>query len=394
MRLINVHTFDMENGHEPDKVKYAILSHKWFESEISFQDFKNLKDAEKANMKRPHEFLQQNQHMGIGKIAWSASIAREQLLNYIWIDTCCIDKTSSAELSESINSMWKWYRGAAECYAYLPDVTWQDNRSAREELKTSVLFTRGWTLQELLAPRVVGFYDRNWNYKATKTDLASDIEYATNISPKYLGGDLQGASIATKMSWAANRTTTKPEDKAYCLLGIFGVNMDLRYGEDEQAFIRLQKELVTNYRDESIFAWTNPNPRIDVCGLLAPEPACFAKSGGITHLSRKAKQRPPIVWSPAGIQIAVPVFFWDIQNGRDWNNLAVKKWRNLDVTLNCWRIGESKSKDTITIHLTKTKEKGWQRTQCGELSLTRDLGVLKCYDVFGNPKLRVLTVEQ
>lgn len=75
MRLINVHTFDMENGHEPDEVRYSILSHRWFEPEISFQDFQNLKDVEKANMKRPHEFLQQNQHMGIAKIAWSASVA-------------------------------------------------------------------------------------------------------------------------------------------------------------------------------------------------------------------------------------------------------------------------------------------------------------------------------
>ncbi|KAI4230128.1 MAG: hypothetical protein L6R36_000241 [Xanthoria steineri] len=394
MRLINVHTFDMENGHEPDGVKYAILSHKWFESEISFQDFQNLKDVEKANMKRPHESLQQNQHMGIGKIAWSASIARKQGLNYIWIDTCCIDKTSSAELSESINSMWKWYRLAVECYAYLPDVDRQDIGSAKEELEDSVWFKRGWTLQELLAPPVVRFYDRHWKSMATKADMASDISSITKISPEYLGGDLRGASIATKMSWVAKRTTTKLEDIAYCLLGIFGLNMDLRYGEGNQAFIRLQKELVENCRDESIFAWTNPDPRINVCGLLAPEPACFAESGDITHLSKKAKQRPSIVWSSAGIRIAVPVFFWDLQNGRDWNNLAVATWRNLDVTLNCWRIGESKSKDTVTIHLKKTKEKGWQRNRCGELSLTRDRGVLKCYDVFGNPKLRVLTVEQ
>lgn len=196
------------------------------------------------------------------------------------------------------------------------------------------------------------------------------------------------------MSWAANRTTKKPEDIAYCLLGIFGINMDLRYGEDKQAFIRLQKELITNYRDESTFAWTSPDPRITLRGLLAPEPAFFAESGNITHLSRKAKQRPPIILSPEAIQIAVPVFLWEPQEGRDLNNSVVLTWRNLNVALNCWRISANNFRDTVTIHLTKTKNKGWQRNRCGELSLARDLGNLGCYDVFGNPKLRLLNVKQ
>ena len=153
--------------------------------------------------------------------------------------------------------MFKWYRLAVECYAYLPDVTWESEEVSINQFRESVWFTRGWTLQELLAPKKVRFYDKDWRYFRTKAELAGEITSVTSIDLRYLGGDFTNASIATKMSWASKRQTGRPEDLAYCLLGIFDVDMEVRYGEGEyKAFIRLQKELIVNSNDESLFAWT------------------------------------------------------------------------------------------------------------------------------------------
>ena len=164
--------------------------------------------------------------------------------------------------------MFKWYRLAVECYAYLPDVTWEREEISITQFRKSVWFTRGWTLQELLAPKKVRFYDKDWRYFHTKRELASEITSVTNIDLKYLGGDFTNASIATKMSWASRRRTGRPEDLAYCLLGIFDVDMEVRYGEGEyKAFIRLQKELIVNSNDESVFAWTVSYVRISLPAL-------------------------------------------------------------------------------------------------------------------------------
>lgn len=153
--------------------------------------------------------------------------------------------------------MFKWYGLAVECYAYLLDVTWVDEEISSRQFRDSVWFTRGWTLQELLAPENVRFYDKDWKYFRTKMQLASEISSVTNIDFKNLRGDFAKASIATKMSWASKRQTGKPEDLAYCLLGIFNVGMEVRYGEGEyKAFIRLQRKLIANSNDESLFAWT------------------------------------------------------------------------------------------------------------------------------------------
>lgn len=164
--------------------------------------------------------------------------------------------------------MFKWYRLAEECYAYLPDVKWEGDEISKSQFRESVWFTRGWTLQELLAPKNVMFYDKDWKYIRTKMELASEISSVTNIDVDSLGGDFPDASIATKMSWASKRQTGKPEDLAYCLLGIFNVDMDIRYGEGEyKAFIRLQRELIANINDESLFAWTVSYAQISLPAL-------------------------------------------------------------------------------------------------------------------------------
>ncbi|KAE9378500.1 hypothetical protein N431DRAFT_298798, partial [Stipitochalara longipes BDJ] len=203
-------------------------------------------------------------------------------IRYIWIDTVCIDKSDGRELSAAINSMFNWYHSAAVCYVYLFDVTWNpdDPAGSRTQFLASKWFKRGWTLQELLAPRQVRIYDRDWRYIGTKQQLADDIAQATGISREHLLGDFRTASTAQKMSWLARRSTTMPEDRSYCVLGLFGVFLEARYGRGrDEEFLRLQREIFATgtvggaLLDESLFAWTAD--AVKSSGLLAPAPGCF-----------------------------------------------------------------------------------------------------------------------
>lgn len=155
---------------------------------------------------------------------------------YVWVDTFCIDKSSSAELQESINSMFRWYEKASVCFAYLSDVSSPHGaEKAGSEFRASKWFTRGWTLQELLAPSSLEFFDRSWSLIGVKSDLSIIIQEVTGINSQYVAGVptsagmsvyqcLSRASVAERMSWASRRRTTRPEDLAYCLLGIFDVS--------------------------------------------------------------------------------------------------------------------------------------------------------------------------
>jgi hypothetical protein len=170
----------------------------------------------------------------------------------------CIDKSSSAELSEAINSMFQWYRAADICYAYLADVK---HYTFTENLPCSRWFTRGWTLQELIAPKQLMFYDATWTSLGSKTQHAHILESITKIDRSVLVQDpyylLHGFSVAQRMAWVSERKTTRAEDMAYCLLGIFDVNMPLLYGEGgPKAFLRLQQDIIKAVDDDSIFAWS------------------------------------------------------------------------------------------------------------------------------------------
>jgi hypothetical protein len=255
--------------------EYAILSHVWGLEEVSFQDM----TGDRGLAERKEGFL---------KVRDSCAQARRDGYGYIWIDTCCIDKTSSTELSEAINSMYAWYRDSAVCYACLSDVYGDPKAHGRNSFQQSRWFTRGWTLQELLAPSRIQFFNQYWEPIGTKTDLTDGISDITNIDLYALkGGDLKRLSIARRMSWASNRQTTRVEDTAYCLLGIFDINMPLLYGEGSKAFIRLQEEIMKVSDDQSLFAWRDPamptyhddypeasKPQ----GLLAPYPELFRYS--------------------------------------------------------------------------------------------------------------------
>jgi hypothetical protein len=179
---------------------YAILSHRWGEDheEVTLKDFI---DGSGQNKK------------GYEKIVACGKQATKDKLEYFWIDTCCIDKTSSAELSESINSMWRWYRRATLCYAYLNDVPARvEYQEQLALLAQSKWFTRGWTLQELLAPSTVILYDAAWESIGSKNELAKTISRATGIDEFYLSSNSKSpgrASVAEKMSWASTRKTRR-----------------------------------------------------------------------------------------------------------------------------------------------------------------------------------------
>lgn len=233
--------------------------------------------------------------------------ARRDGLSHIWVDTVCIDKTSSAELSEAINSMFKWYEGAMICYVYLADMPSYPTSGVDllELMGKSRWFTRGWTLQELIAPYKVVFYSRSWAHLGTKKALSSFIADVTGIDQLCICKEraLGRYSIAQRMSWAADRSTTRPEDMAYCLLGIFGINLPLLYGEGDKAFFRLQEEILRASDDHSVLAFDTASSRNS---LLADHPRLFrdmrlirpTPSGGIT---------PPFAMTNAGLSIETPL---------------------------------------------------------------------------------------
>ncbi|KAM5533210.1 hypothetical protein V8D89_013166 [Ganoderma adspersum] len=194
------------------------------------------------------------------KVRDACAFARRHGHRYLWIDSCCIDKTSSSELSESINSMFQWYAGAAVCYTFLADVPSGEGPDADgSRFRLSRWFTRGWTLQELVAPSELLFLSSDWEVIGSKRELATLVETVSGVDREALLREkpLNKFSVAQRFSWAAQRQTTRIEDRAYSLLGIFGINMPTLYGEGEGALRRLQEEIMRRIPDQSLFAWQN-----------------------------------------------------------------------------------------------------------------------------------------
>ena len=209
------------------------------------------------------------------KVRKACEIARRDGYRYIWIDSSCINKTSSSELSEAINSMFAWYHGAQICYAFLADVpSNEDVRAESSKFRESRWFKRAWTLQELVAPRVVVFLSQDWEGLGTKDSLVELVKEITHIDRAILTHEraLAEESVAKRMRWAAEREATRLEDEAYSLLGIFGISMPTLYGEGRHAFQRLQEEIIQRIPDQSLFAW-GPKPRPISIPLLGEDEA-------------------------------------------------------------------------------------------------------------------------
>jgi hypothetical protein len=218
---------------------YAILSHTWGtgeDDEVTFNDLNNGTGINKP---------------GFQKLQFCAKQAEHDDLNYFWVDTCCINKQDLNELTTAINSMFRWYQNAARCYVYLADVSVRTRDGQLNHVKwesafgNSRWFKRGWTLQELLAPNIVDFYSRDSVRLGDRISLKQQIVEITGIPIDALQGRaLSEFSIDERFSWVETRQTTKAEDKAYCLLGLFQVFMSLIYGEGQSsAMRRLRKEI-------------------------------------------------------------------------------------------------------------------------------------------------------
>lgn len=307
MRLINVHSFAFKEFFGKNIPKYAILSHTWIDGEeVTLQDWGHLGPASRK--------------AGFYKIQGACHKARAHGLDWLWVDTNCIDKSSSAELTEAINSMFMWYANADICYAYLNDVPSATDNAPDDEFwprfRSSRWFTRGWTLQELLAPKAMEFFASDWTKIGSKErSLVSQISQATGVDASILNNELPiyTASISTRMSWASKRTTTREEDIAYCMLGIFGVNMPLLYGEGIRAFTRLQEEIIKNSIDHTIFCWSwLPSVPQDWVSLLAPSPDTFVNTAGYAPNSEGHSSVDEVsVYSlvNAGLSMTAPILY-------------------------------------------------------------------------------------
>jgi hypothetical protein len=219
--------------------QYAILSHTWIEGqEVTFKDLMDGTGKDKT---------------GYDKIRFCGQRAKRDGLQYFWVDTCCIDKSNSVELQEAINSMFRWYQNAAKCYVYLSDVSTAKRKASDQfseftwesAFRTSRWFARGWTLQELLAPGSVEFFSREGKRLGDKRILERQIHEITRIAvPALRGTPLSDFGVDERLSWSENRQTTRKEDEAYSLLGIFDIQMPLLYGEGrEKALKRLREEI-------------------------------------------------------------------------------------------------------------------------------------------------------
>ncbi|KAI5459581.1 heterokaryon incompatibility protein-domain-containing protein [Mariannaea sp. PMI_226] len=271
MRLCNTTTLELHDFSFGRVPPYAILSHTWGEDELTFHEMRSTSQKKKR---------------GFQKLVNTCNLARRQGFDFVWVDTCCIDKSSSAELTEAINSMFQWYQESSVCYVFLEDL---GHDQPIDMLDKCRWVTRGWTLQELIAPANVEFYDAEWNYRGSKSTHADQISSSTGLPLGILTGDEnpQNHSVAARMSWIASRQTTRPEDIAYCMLGIFGVNMPLLYGEGLMAFRRLQEEILRRNNDMTILAWGR-QPRqepLRPTGVLAASPSEFLGSGSIQPFS-------------------------------------------------------------------------------------------------------------
>ena len=358
MRLLNTKTHELQEFHALPE-HYAILSHTWGTEEVTYQHLL-------AGTGRKRQ--------GWKKLEGACALAAKDGWELLWMDTCCIDKTDSVDLSEAINSMYRWYQASSVCYAYLEDVelvdgspvsTWNDSawpekiKSRREfqhYRKTnpttswhlarqqghlcwkgifSRWFTRGWTLQELLAPEFLLFLDKEWSIIGGRRQWSAQIQAMTAIDHRYLSGersihDKNKCPAATKFGWASLRTTSRPEDQIYCLIGLLNVNMSLLYGEGAQnAFHRLQRKIIKRSNDESILAWQWPNSTpMQWDNILAPTLDFFQWLTGVPHrelnyeleLYAFEADRDEFVVTNKGLKVNVPLMKAIVNSGQRYKS--------------------------------------------------------------------------
>ncbi|KAK7439990.1 hypothetical protein VKT23_017243 [Stygiomarasmius scandens] len=251
-RLIDTHSLKLVEFRENDTIPpYAILSHTWGKKgELIIWDrrswYSDDEEVVYAEFIKPRK--ETFSKSGYRKIQGACQQACQDGIRYIWVDTCCIEQGNHEDVAANITSMHAYYQNAEICYAYLADIKEREDMFGDRDLwgfRTG-WFGRGWTLQELLAPRTVVFFNKHWQRIGDKYNLRDDISHITTIPPIVLSGELsiQDVDVLTRMSWAVGRLTTKPQDEAYCLQGLLGVLVKPDYDESSYAsFNRLGKAL-------------------------------------------------------------------------------------------------------------------------------------------------------
>ncbi|KAG6328770.1 hypothetical protein ID866_10319 [Astraeus odoratus] len=341
---------------EPQGIGYAVLSHCWCaEEEVKLWELQQLS---------PQTAFTLRTRSGYRTIVESCRRAKADGLQWVWTASSCIMEENCSELSEALNSMYWWYAKSERCYAYLHDV---DEHALSGELNMDrfdngwpAWFCCSWTLQELLAPNAVLFYNRHWQCIGDKIKLASTLAKITGIPQNVIAKGLPPSddpcrpSVAQIMAWAAHRTARKVEDKAYTLMGLFGVHISTKYVESEKAFHRLQMAILANYSDHTIFAWSaNTNPS----NVLAHDPTCFSDSTKLVNLTpydafigecpkdeEEILDNQDIDVTEKGIEIWLPVAQYSGYPHLIWAKLA------------CY--GGSNNKDLVTILLEAVPSKG------------------------------------
>ena len=323
MRLLDTRTIRFVNISDPTSVSYAILSHTW--DLLGEQSLQELSDIQRTH---PGDTIPSSPILS-PKIRDFCVFAHKAGYDYCWIDSCCIDKTSSSELTESINSMYAWYGIADVCYTYLADVS-SGPTKWEGEFRASRWHRRGWTLQELIAPKKLIFLSCDWLVLGSKSALAPLVEEVTGISTAVLMFEepLSTVPVARRMSWAASRETTRVEDRAYSLFGIFDVQLPTIYGEGGQrAFVRLQEEILRHIPDQTIFAWgLRPPPSNDTVRIL---PRFMNGTFSVTKRHALLASSPSDFQGPCALQIIHPADF----------NAMLRLIPNTLVSLDCSAYG-------------------------------------------------------
>jgi hypothetical protein len=246
LKLVGPSEFSLVQVPTHNSLSYAILSHTWtHDQEVSYQDL--ISGAGKGKT-------------GFKKIKFCGEQATKDGLQYFWVDTCCIDKSNSTELTTAINSMFRWYRNAKKCYVYLVDVSTPGYKAENQidqsiweaAFRGSRWFTRGWTLQELIAPEIVEFYSKEGKQLGDKKSLEIPIHEITGIPIQALQRfSFSSFSIPERKQWAVKRQTTEEEDLAYCLLGLCEVSMPAIYGEGREAALKRLHITVKEFSKDS-----------------------------------------------------------------------------------------------------------------------------------------------
>ena len=423
---------------DPRCTEYSILSHTWNRNgEQTFEDLKKIQERYAQPDRSPDgelyvlmsnyftdDFLAQRNCIDLDFSIWddcdlspkirdACAVARANGFGLMWIDSCCIDKSSSAELSEAINSMYAWYATAQVCYTYLIDVPLQDNhRSESSRFRQSVWFTRGWTLQELIAPFEVIILSQDWNVIGSKRDLVDLIEEITGISADALLHkiSLDRFSVAQRLSWASKRVTTRVEDEAYSLLGIFDINMSTLYGEGARAFRRLQEEIMQRIPDQSLFAaWSRMYRESGMGGasaqryhfmqcssissIFAQSPSGLEEAGCIVALPHNDLYRrlhlshvpaPEYTSTPHGIRTKLPLLplslYFPPNSTYSPRGPVSSKWYL--AILGCESPGRHPSCLLGRVCYVTTSESGIESLYCGMVQVSRGTGGSTGYNLF------------